>query len=118
MSFLSKILGDPNERELKRLRPIVDQINALEPEIEVLSDDDLRAKTAEFRARLDEAGEWEAQKPILDEILPEAFAMVREAAKRTIGQRHYDVQLVGGINLHQGKISEMKTGEGKTLVST
>jgi preprotein translocase subunit SecA len=118
MSFLTKILGDPNERELKRLRPIVDQVNALEPEFEAMSDGDLRAKTAEFRARLEEAGDWEDQKPILDEILPEAFAMVREAAKRTIGQRHYDVQLVGGINLHQGKISEMKTGEGKTLVAT
>ena len=126
MSFLSKILGDPNEREVKRLRPLVDRINALEPDFEALSDDDLRAKTAEFRARLAQARElapsdaegWEAQKPILDEILPEAYAMVREAAKRTIGQRHYDVQLIGGIVLHQGKISEMKTGEGKTLVST
>src|SRR5215208_5072101 len=118
MSFLSKILGDPNEREVKRLRPIVDRINALEPEIEALSDEELRAKTDAFRERLAEAGDWEEQKPILDEILPEAYAMVREAAKRTIGQRHYDVQLIGGIVLHQGKISEMKTGEGKTLVST
>src|SRR5215203_600961 len=118
MSFLSKILGDPNEREIKRARPLVEQINALEPEIAALSDDDLRAKTESFRARLAEAGAWEEQKPILDEILPEAFAMVREAAKRTIGQRHYDVQLIGGINMHQGKVSEMKTGEGKTLVAT
>jgi preprotein translocase subunit SecA len=118
MSLLTKILGDPTERENKRLRPLVERINALEPEFEQLSDDDLRAKTADFRERLAEAGEWEAQKPILDEILPEAFAMVREAAKRTIGQRHYDVQLIGGIVLHQGKIAEMRTGEGKTLVAT
>jgi preprotein translocase subunit SecA len=119
MSFLSKLLGDPNEKEVKRIRPTIERINALEPEYEQLSDAELRAKTDAFRALLVEhEDDLDAQKRILDDILPEAFAMVREAAKRTIGQRHYDVQLVGGINLHQGKISEMKTGEGKTLVAT
>ena len=102
---------DSNEKELKRLQPIVDRINELEPEFEQLSDAELRAKTDEFKARL-KAGSS------LDELLPEAFAAVRQAAKRTIGQRHFDVQLMGGIGLHQGKIAEMKTGEGKTLVAT
>jgi preprotein translocase subunit SecA len=104
-------LTDSNEKELKRLRPVVDQINSLEPEFERLSEDELRAKTAEFKARLND-GET------LDTILPEAFAAVREAGKRTLGQRHFDVQLIGGMVLHQGKIAEMKTGEGKTLVAT
>ncbi|MFC2072677.1 preprotein translocase subunit SecA [Chloroflexota bacterium] len=104
-------LIDSNEKELKRLQPIVDKINELEPEFEKLGDAELKAKTDEFRARI-EAGSS------LDELLPEAFATVREAAKRTIGQRHFDVQLMGGIVLHQGKIAEMKTGEGKTLVAT
>jgi len=104
-------LGSSNEKELKRLRPSVDRINSLEPEFEKLSDSELQAKTDEFRDRLS-GGE------ALDEILPQAYAAVREAAKRTIGQRHFDVQLMGGIVLHQGKIAEMKTGEGKTLVAT
>ena len=104
-------LIDSNEKELKRLQPLVDEINALEPEFVRLSDDELRAKTDEFKTRL-KAGSS------LDELLPEAFAAVREAAKRTIGQRHFDVQFMGGIILHQGKIAEMKTGEGKTLVAT
>jgi len=104
-------LTDSNEKQLKRLQPTVDQINELEPEFEKLSDDELRAKTDEFKARY-EAGES------LDELLPEAYAAVREAAKRNIGQRHFDVQLMGGIVLHQGRIAEMKTGEGKTLVAT
>ncbi len=104
-------LIDSNEKELKRLQPTVDRINSLEPEFEKLSDAELLAKTDEFKARL-KAGSS------LDELLPEAFAAVREAAKRTIGQRHFDVQLMGGIVLHQGKIAEMKTGEGKTLVAT
>ncbi len=104
-------LIDSNEKELKRLQPAVNEINSLEPEFERLSDAELRAKTEEFQARL-KAGSS------LDELLPEAFAAVREAAKRTIGQRHFDVQLMGGIVLHQGKIAEMKTGEGKTLVAT
>ncbi len=105
------VLGDSNEKELRRLAPIVDQINSLEPAFERLSPEELRVKTAEFKARL-EKGET------LDDLLPEAFAAVREASKRTLGQRHFDVQLLGGIVLHQGKIAEMKTGEGKTLVAT
>jgi preprotein translocase subunit SecA len=104
-------LIDSNEREVKRLQPLVGDINSLEPEFEKLSDAELRAKTDEFKARLQD-GET------LDELLPEAYAAVREAAKRTIKQRHFDVQLVGAIVLHQGKIAEMKTGEGKTLVAT
>ncbi|MFC1950508.1 preprotein translocase subunit SecA [Chloroflexota bacterium] len=104
-------LIDSNEKELKRLQPIVDKINELEPKFERLSDNELRAKTDEFKARLKASTS-------LDELLPEAFAAVREAAKRTIGQRHFDVQLMGGFILHQGKIAEMKTGEGKTLVAT
>jgi len=104
-------LIDSNEKELKRVQPLVSDINSLEPDFEKLSDAELRAKTDEFKARLKD-GES------LDEILPEAYAAVREAAKRTIKQRHFDVQLIGGIVLHQGKIAEMKTGEGKTLVAT
>ncbi len=104
-------LIDSNEKELKRLQPLVSQIDSLEPEYEVLSDTELNAKTDEFKARL-------ADGESLDEVLPEAYAAVREAAKRTIGQRHFDVQLMGGIVLHQGKVAEMKTGEGKTLVAT
>ncbi len=108
--WLGKLV-DSNEKELRRLQPVVDKINALEPEFEKLSDAELRAKTDEFKTRLKDGA-------TLDELLPEAFAAVREAAKRTIKQRHYDVQLMGGIVLHQGKIAEMKTGEGKTLVAT
>ncbi len=104
-------LFDSNEKEVRHLQPLVDHINSLEPDFEKLSDAELRAKTDEFKARVKD-GES------LDEILPEAYAAVREAAKRTIRQRHFDVQLVGGIVLHQGKIAEMKTGEGKTLVAT
>ena len=99
-------LVDSSEKELKQLQPIVDQINALEPEFERLSDDELRNKTDEFKVHLNAGSS-------LDELLPEAFAAVREAAKRSIGQRHFDVQLIGGIVLHQGKIAEMKTGEGE-----
>ncbi len=102
---------DSNEKELKRLQPMVGRINELESSFESLSDEELRAKTDEFKARLKDGVS-------LDELLPEAFAAVREAAKRAIGQRHFDVQLIGGIVLHQGKITEMKTGEGKTLVAT
>ncbi len=104
-------LRDSNERELKRLEPVVSRINELEGEFKKLTDDNLRAKTGEFKKRLDDGAS-------LDELLPEAFAAVREAARRTMGQRHFDVQLMGGIVLHQGKIAEMKTGEGKTLVAT
>jgi len=113
MSFLGKIFGDANERYIKSLEPIVVQINELEKEYEKFSDEQLRAKTAEFKERLNGSpGEP------LDDLLPEAFAAVREASKRTLGQRHFDVQLMGGIVLHQGKIAEMRTGEGKTLVAT
>ena len=109
--WLGSLFIDSNEKELKRLQPIVDQINRLEPQFEKLGDAELRAKNDEFRAQFGAGSS-------LDELLPEAFAAVREAAKRTIGQRHFDVQLMGGIVLHQGKIAEMKTGEGKTLVAT
>src|SRR5512143_4129901 len=109
--ILKKIFGSKNERELKRLAPLVDAINVLEPEYRTLSDAGLRAKTAEFKERLDR------EEP-LDDLLPEAFAAVREASTRVLGMRPFDVQLIGGIVLHQGKIAEMKTGEGKTLVAT
>ncbi|MCL4503321.1 MAG: preprotein translocase subunit SecA [Deltaproteobacteria bacterium] len=109
--ILKKIFGSKNERELKRLAPMVDAINSLEPEYRDLSDAALRAKTAEFKERLDR------EEP-LDDLLPEAFAAVREASTRVLGLRPFDVQLIGGIVLHQGKIAEMKTGEGKTLVAT
>ncbi|MGQ9693227.1 MAG: preprotein translocase subunit SecA [Thermodesulfobacteriota bacterium] len=108
---LQKIFGSKNERELNRLKPLVVAINALEPAMAKLRDDELRGKTSEFRNRLD-------QGESLDNLLPEAFAVVRETAKRTLGQRHFDVQLMGGIILHEGKIAEMKTGEGKTLAAT
>lgn len=110
-SLARKIFGSANDRYVKRQYKIVEQINSLEPSIVPLSDEQLRAKTDEFRARL-------KQGETLDDLLPEAFAVVREAAKRTLGQRHYDVQLIGGIVLHRGQIAEMKTGEGKTLVAT
>jgi preprotein translocase subunit SecA len=110
LKWLSSLI-DSNEKEVRRLQPLVDHINSLEPDFEKLSDAELRAKTDEFKARLKD-GES------LDEILPEAYAAAREAAKRTIRQRHFDVQLIGGIVLHQGQIAEMKTGEGKTLVAT
>ncbi|MEK7122118.1 MAG: preprotein translocase subunit SecA, partial [Patescibacteria group bacterium] len=108
---IARIFGDADEKFLKRLKPLVERINALERDFENLKDDDLPKKTQELKERL-KRGET------LDDLLPEAFALVREAAKRTLGQRHYDVQLLGGIILHQGKIAEMKTGEGKTLVAT
>ncbi|MCX6037952.1 MAG: hypothetical protein NTW99_08695, partial [Chloroflexi bacterium] len=124
--FVKTFGGDPNRREIEKTTDFVEQINALEAEFEALSDEALLAKTDEFRLQLatelegiqDEKERQEVEKAVLDEILPEAFAAVREAAKRTIGQRHYDVQIIGGIVLHQGKIAEMRTGEGKTLVST
>src|SRR5579872_2634870 len=109
--IIAKIVGTNNERQLKKLRPIVEQINSLEPYISSLSDEQLAHKTIEFKEQLS-AGKT------LDDILPEAFAAVREASRRTLGQRHFDVQLMGGMVLHQGKISEMKTGEGKTLTAT
>ena len=116
--MLKLLLGDPNARKLKRYQPIVSDINLLEEEIAPLSDDDLRRRTAEFRQRLENAGTLDKQRPVLDELLPEAFAVVREAGKRVLGMRHFDVQLIGGMVLHEGQIAEMKTGEGKTLVAT
>ena len=111
MSILSRLFGDKNAQHLKTLQPLVSKINSLEPETEKLNNEQLKAKTKEFKSRLTK-GET------LDDILPEAFACVREAAKRTLGQRHFDVQLLGGIVLHRGEIAEMRTGEGKTLSST
>src|SRR3989339_202115 len=111
MPFLDKLFGDPNKRVVVRLEPLVERINALESEIQKLSDDELKAKTTEFRQRLSK-GES------LDDLLPEAFAGIPEASRRTLNHRHFDVQLIGGIVLHQGKIAEMRTGEGKTLTAT
>ncbi|MEZ0395074.1 MAG: hypothetical protein ABWK53_01380 [Anaerolineales bacterium] len=124
--FVKLVGGDPNKKEIEKISDLVARINALEPEFEALSDEALRAKTGEFRARLAAATEGiekeddrlQVERQVLDEILPEAFAAVREAAKRTIGLRPYDVQLIGGVVLHRGQIAEMRTGEGKTLVAT
>ncbi len=110
-NLLKKVFGSKNERELKKLQPIVDQVNSFEPKIKELSDNDLKAMTSTFRERFEQGA-------YLDEILPEAFAVVREASARTLNMRHFDVQLMGGLVLHQGKIAEMKTGEGKTLAAT
>ncbi|MCL5668824.1 MAG: preprotein translocase subunit SecA, partial [Gammaproteobacteria bacterium] len=111
LTLLNKIFGSRNERLLKRLSRTVAAINALESAVSSLSDSALAAKTAEFRERL-------AQGATLDDLLPEAFAVVREAGRRVLQMRHFDVQLIGGMVLHQGKIAEMRTGEGKTLVAT
>mgnify|MGYP005833850337 FL=1 len=116
--MLKLLLGDPNARKLKRYQPLVSDINLLEEDIAPLSDDDLRRRTSEFRQQLENAGSLERQRPVLDQLLPEAFAIVREAGKRVLGMRHFDVQLLGGMVLHDGQIAEMKTGEGKTLVAT
>lgn len=111
MKFLAKLFGSKNDREIKRMRKVVKSINSLEEECSVLSDEALKDKTNQFRQRYSD-GET------LDQLLPEAFAVVREAAKRTLGMRHFDVQLIGGMTLHEGRISEMRTGEGKTLMAT
>ena len=110
MSFLGKLFGSHTDRELKKIYPIVDKIEALEPQYQALSDDELRAKTNEFKKRYSEGED-------LDDLLPEAFAAVREASWRVLGMKPFRVQLIGGIVLHQGRIAEMKTGEGKTLVA-
>ncbi|MCX8110871.1 MAG: preprotein translocase subunit SecA [Syntrophorhabdaceae bacterium] len=110
-NLIKKIVGTKNERELKRIQPIVEQINSLEDGLKRLSDTELKAKTSQFKERIEQGED-------LDSILPEAFAVVREAARRTINMRHFDVQLIGGVVLHEGKIAEMATGEGKTLVAT
>ncbi|MBW2518310.1 MAG: preprotein translocase subunit SecA [Deltaproteobacteria bacterium] len=111
LNALTKVFGSKNERELKRIQPQVERINALEPAVQAMSDDELKTQTAKFKERIDRG------EP-LDDLLPEAFAAVREASLRTLKMRHFDVQLIGGIVLHEGKIAEMKTGEGKTLVAT
>src|SRR3990170_6847721 len=111
LGIVKKVLGDYNEKELRKLWPVVVEVNELEEEVAALSDEALAAKTSEFRRLL-------AEGETLDDILPEAFAAVREASRRRIGLRHFDVQIAGGLVLHQGKIAEMKTGEGKTLVAT
>jgi preprotein translocase subunit SecA len=117
--MLKLLLGDPNARKLKRYQPIVSDINLLEEEIAPLSDDELRGLTGEFRQKLEQvAGNAAKERALLDELLPQAFAVVREAGKRVLGMRHFDVQLIGGMVLHNGQIAEMKTGEGKTLVAT
>ena len=127
-SFVKLFGGDPNRKTIEQYSGIANEINALEAQFEALSDDALRAKTDEFKERvaqslgdvggLAEREQFEAGQDALEDILPEAFAAVREASKRTIGLRHYDVQLIGGVALHRGSIAEMRTGEGKTLVAT
>ncbi len=124
--FLTKLFGSSNQRYLKTVQPIVDRINSFEPELEKLSDEDLRARTERFKAHVADAvkdasdaeDRKRRERAALDEILPEAFACVREASRRVTGMRHFDVQMIGGIVLHQGRIAEMRTGEGKTLVAT
>ncbi|HEY1434493.1 MAG TPA: preprotein translocase subunit SecA, partial [Thermoanaerobaculia bacterium] len=123
--LLAKVFGTQHERDIKKMLPRVERINALEPAIKALSDDQLRGKTAEFRERIAKAlegvhpeDEKAARDAVLDELLEEAFAVAREASMRALGMRPFDVQLIGGMVLHSGKISEMKTGEGKTLVAT
>ena len=111
MSLFDKIFGTHSEHELKRIYPIVDKIESMRDDMAALSDEQLQAKTPEFKERL-------AQGETLDDLLPEAFAVVREAARRVLGMEHFRVQLIGGVILHQGRIAEMKTGEGKTLVAT
>src|SRR6201991_3115152 len=123
---LTKVFGSSNQRFLKTIQPLVEQINALEPSVKRLSDDELKARTAAFKEQLqlavsdtkDKEERKRRERAALDEILPEAFAIVREASIRTTGMRHFDVQMIGGMVLHQGKIAEMRTGEGKTLVAT
>ncbi len=116
--MFSKLLGDPNTRKLKRYYPLVSDVNIFEEDLIPLSDDDLRSRTNEFRERLGKISSVDEQLSALDDLLPEAFAVVREASKRVLGMRHFDVQLIGGMVLHEGQIAEMKTGEGKTLVAT
>ena len=125
IDFLIKLFGDPNNKKIKKMMPVVDHINALESEFSKLTDDELRAKTKQFKEIInsrqtsdDIKKDRQLEKQVLDSILPEAFATVREAGKRVLNMRHFDVQLLGGIFLHEGQIAEMRTGEGKTLVAT
>src|SRR6266581_7324712 len=123
---LTKVFGSSNERFLKTVRPLIERINEFEPQIQKLSDEQLRERTVFFKAQIADAVKDAPDKDdrkyreqeALNEILPEAFAIVREASVRTTGMRHFDVQMIGGLVLHQGKIAEMRTGEGKTLVAT
>src|SRR3989338_2287385 len=117
MSFFTKLFGDYSQKTLKRLQPLVLQINGLETDVKKQSDDDLREKMRKFQGGL-QGKPWAEQAVILEKILPDVFAAVRDTARRHLGQRHYDVQLLGGMVLHLGKISEMKTGEGKTLTAS
>ena len=110
-NIVTKVFGTADEREIKKMRKVVEKINAIEPEFEKLTDEELQHKTVEFKERLEKS-------ETLDDILVEAFATVREASKRLMGMRHYDVQMIGGMILHNGSIAEMKTGEGKTLMAT
>ena len=116
--MLKLLLGDPNARKLRRYQPLVDAINGLEDTVAALSDDDLRGRTGTFRERFEKVDRPEKRLALMDDLLPEAFAVVREAGKRVLGMRHFDVQLIGGMVQHDGQIAEMKTGEGKTLVAT
>ena len=111
MKIIDKVFGTRSERELKRIMHQVDEVESLRPKMQALSDEELKGKTAEFKKRLEEGA-------TLDDLLPEAYATVREAAKRVLNMEHFRVQVMGGIILHQGRIAEMRTGEGKTLVST
>ena len=116
--MLKLLLGDPNTRKLKRYQPIVEEINLLEEDISTLTDDQLRNETQNLKSQVSLELNIKRQKEQLEEILPKAFAIVREASKRVLEMRHFDVQLIGGMVLHEGQIAEMKTGEGKTLVAT
>ncbi len=116
--MFKNLLGDPNARKIKRYNPIVTDINILEEDITQLSDDELRGRTISFREKFGKISSIDDETSLMEEILPEAFAVVREASLRVLGMRHFDVQLVGGMVLHEGQIAEMKTGEGKTLVAT
>ena len=116
--MFAKLLGDPNTRKIKRYYPIVSDVNILEEDLLSCSDEELRARTFEFRTKLEKTSSYDEELSLLDNLLPEAFAVVREASKRVLGLRHFDVQLIGGMVLHESQIAEMKTGEGKTLVAT
>ena len=116
--MLKLLLGDPNSRKLKRYQPLVEEINFLEGEVSKLTDDELRNETHNLKSQISQEENTKKQRELLDEILPKAFSIVREASKRVLEMRHFDVQLIGGMVLHEGQIAEMKTGEGKTLVAT
>ena len=116
--MLKLLLGDPNTRKLKRYQPLVEEINLLEAEVTKLSDEQLRVETSNLRSIITEEKNLIKQKDLINNSLPKAFAIVREASKRVLGMRHFDVQLIGGMVLHECQIAEMKTGEGKTLVAT